>query len=203
MKPLTFLSWLWKRRQERQIQYQKRALFSCWSWIWQRQPFSWSICPPSLYCHYKTPLHHPLYISLDCAGQSSAKGWGGCVLAKLGTGFVANNPLSPPPLLLLLHPYCCNCTNMQSIIGTALRCCGNNPPNILRLRRGLESWLADFFIHWQPKFQTEKIRPLPQPFSQGLFVIDSRGILPNVSWKAITHHQSPCKIYSFEEYTQN
>ena len=104
------------------------------------------------------------------------KGEGVCVLAKLGTGFVANNPLSPPPLLLLLHPYCCNCTNMQSIIGTALRCCGNNPPNILRLRRGLKSWLADFFIHWQPKFPTKKIRPSPQPFSHGLFVIDSRGI---------------------------
>ena len=117
------------------------------------------------------------------------------VLAKLGTGFVANNPLALPPTNPT--PPCYNCTKTHSIICTALRC-GNNPPNILRLRRGLESWLADFFIHSTKIFHRKNstIASALFPWTLCDWLWQDFEILGNVSRKAISHHRSPCKSFT-------
>ena len=155
-------------------------------------------------------------IKPHCTVQSSAKGWGEGrsgvlvyrvvlkgLVAKLGTGFVANNPLSPPPLPAPSLPLNYNCTKARSIICTAVRVAAIIPPTF---SGSGGTWkLACRFFH---PF-TRNFGPSPQPFSHGPFVIDSRGIfrferqMKSNNSSSVSLQKPHLPIPCFEENTHN
>ena len=129
-------------------------------------------------------------------------------VAKLGTGFVANNPLSNPPTLLHIIHYP-HYPTLPSSPHTALKCSLNNlqhravaaiiPPTFSGSGGDLKAGLP-IFSSIQRKFPTENFDQRltqSQPFSQGFFVIGSGRIseFTKCSRKAINPHQFPCKYW--------
>ena len=133
-----------------------RAFF-CWSWTWQHLQQGKNLAKATrqsqklvlnlanvtflILEHLPSKPSIVTTIKPHCAEQSSAKGWGEGrsgvlvyrvvlkgLVAKLGTGFVANNPLSPPPLPAPSLPLNYNCTKARSIICTAVRVAAIIPP---------------------------------------------------------------------------
>ena len=107
-------------------------------------------------------------------------------VAKLGTGFVANNPLSNPPTLLHIIHYP-HYPTLPSSPHTALKCSLNNlqhcavaaiiPPTFSGSGGDLKAGLPIFFTHSRQNFQARENRPLhctPSALFPWILVIDFR-----------------------------